>query len=101
MTTETGVRCLQPDTGDRLVHRWEGGDYGLEDIPDLFQLGRIATQPGGAESIVLSVRDVHELKTLADAYSFDFESGLIQLCLDIHRFANERAETEFVLVQDF
>lgn len=101
MSAATGVRCVQPDCGDRLVHRYEGGDYGLEDIPELFQVGRIVADPDGRERVELRAAEIGELKVLADAYSFDFEAGLIELCLDLHRFAIERREDPFVFVQDF
>ncbi|MDZ7786682.1 MAG: hypothetical protein U5K73_00635 [Halofilum sp. (in: g-proteobacteria)] len=101
MTSEPGVRCVQPDCGEPLVHRYEGGDYGLEDIPELFQVGRVASDPDGPERIELRAEEIRELKVLADAYSFDFEGGLIQLCLDLHRFALDRREDTFTFVQDF
>lgn len=98
---ERGVRCVAPDCGDLLVHRYEGGDYGLGDIPELFQLGRIVADERKRECVALTAAELHELKVLADAYSFDFEEGLIELCLDLHRFAEQRRESEFVFVQDF
>ena len=101
MKEERGVRCVEPDLGDRLVHRYEGGDYGLEDIPELFRLGRIRTGGKGGERVALTADQIRELKVMADAYSFDFEPGLIELCLDLHRFAVERREREFVFAQDF
>lgn len=101
MTTAPGVRCVQPDCGERLVHRYQDGDYGLEDIPELFQVGRVLSEPEGTERIELRADEIRELKILADAYSFDFEGGLIQLCLDLHRFAIERRDDTFVFVQDF
>lgn len=97
----SGVRCEKPDCGDTLVHRYQGGDYGIEDIPELFQLGRSAADEDGRERVVLTADELRELKVLADAYSFDFEEGLIELCLDLHRFAEQRRESEFVFVQDF
>ena len=96
-----GVRCVEPDCGERLVHRYEGGDYGVEDIPELFRVGRVVDDPDGRERIALRAEEIRELKVLADAYSFDFEPGLVELCLDIHRFALERGERTLVLVQDF
>lgn len=97
---ENGVRCVQPDCGDLLVHRHQGGDYGIADIPDLFQLGRVVADEPDRECVAFTAAELHELKVLADAYSFDFEEGLIELCLDLHRFAQQRRESEFVFVQD-
>lgn len=100
MSGALAVRCLQPDCGNRVVHDHTGGEYGLEDIPELFQLGQVRTDPQGRERVVLTAAEIRELKVLADAYSFDFEPGLIELCLDLHRFAIERPENEFELIQE-
>lgn len=96
-----GVYCIAPDCGDTVVHRYEGGDYGLEDIPELFQLGRADKAPAERERLHVTAAEIRELKVLADAYSFDFEEGLIALCLDLHRFAIARREEEFTFEQDF
>lgn len=99
MSAVPAVHCLRPDCGDRVVHAHTGGDYGIEDIPELFQLGRSRDDPQGRERVVLSAREIRELKVLADAYSFDFDPGLVELCLDLHRFAIDRPEREFEFVQ--
>lgn len=99
MSAPATVRCRQPDCGARVIHEHAGGDYGLEDIPELFQLGRVVADAEGRECVALRAGEIRELKVLADAYSFDFEPGLIELCLDLHRFAIERREREFVFVQ--
>jgi hypothetical protein len=102
MSAEPGVRCVEPDLGDISVHRYQGGDYALEDIPELFQLGRVLSEPDDpAVRLALSADEIRELKMMADAYSFDFEVGLIDLCVDLYRFASERRERQFVFVQDF
>lgn len=93
------VHCVAPDCGDRVVHHHDGGDYGLEDIPELFQLGSADPSAGSAERLRITADQIRELKVLADAYSFDFEPGLISLCLDLHRFALGRSEAEFTFEQ--
>ncbi len=100
MSAESGIRCERPDCGDVLIHRHQGGDYGIEDIPELFQLGHSTADADGRERVTFTADELRELKVLADAYSFDFEEGLIELCLDLHRFAEQRRESEFVFVQD-
>ena len=100
MSAAPAVRWLRPDSGHQVVHEHAGGDYGIEDIPELFQLGTAGDDPEGRERVTLTAAEIRELKVLADAYSFDFEPGLIELCLDLHRFAQERPEREFVFVQD-
>lgn len=98
---ESAVFCVEPPCGDQPVHRYQGGDYALADIPELFLVGRVLSDPDGRDRIALTPREIRELKTAADAYSFDFEEGLIALCLDLHRFAIERPEPEFTFVADF
>jgi len=99
MTNGADVYCLQPDCGDAVVHHHTGADYGLDDIPELFQLGQARADSQGRECIALTAGQIRELKVLADAYSFDFDPGLIELCLDLHRFAIERPDDTFVFVQ--
>ncbi len=102
MSAEPDVRCVQPALGDAPVHRYQGGDYGLEDIPELFNLGRLESGPDDAVvRVALSADEIRELKVMADAYSFDFDVGLIDLCVDLYRFASERREREFVFEQTF
>lgn len=98
---ESGVYCVEPSAGDRPVHLYQGGDYALADIPELFLVGRVVPDPDGRDRIVLTPREIRELKTIADAYSFDFEEGLITLCLDLHAFAIQRPDSEFTFVADF
>jgi hypothetical protein len=68
-----------------LVHRHQGGEYRLADVVACFELGRVemATEQ---TKLVLDAREVRQLKVLADAYSFDYEEGFIEMCLDIHRY---------------
>lgn len=95
---DEGVYCIDPAGVEAPVHCFGDGDYGLTDIPELMLVGRVTADPDGRERIVLTPREIGELKTFADAYSFDFEEDLIALCLDLHRFANERPESEFTFV---
>ncbi len=102
MSLEPGVRCVEPDLGDVPIHRDQGGDYALDDIPELFNLGRLESGPDDAVvRVALSADEIRELKVMADAYSFDFEVGLIDLCVDLYRFASERREKAFVFEQTF
>lgn len=84
-----GVCCTDADGNVTLVHRYQGGDYGLEEIVEHFQLGEI--EEGAQEDetvIVLSAKELRELKVMADTYSFDYEEGFIEMCLELHRFAS-------------
>lgn len=95
MTTEPGVYCIEPPDVTEPLHRFTEGDYGLTDIPELMLIGRTVTDPDGRERITLTAHELRELKTFADAHSFDFEEGLIELCNDLHSFASEHGASEF------
>jgi hypothetical protein len=70
------------------VHRYQGGDYGLEEIAEYFQLGQLESAEGDADTvIVLSAAEMRDLKVMADAHSFDYEEGFIEMCLEMQRFA--------------
>lgn len=98
MTTTPGVYCVDPSDVTEPVHRFTEGDYGLTDIPELMLIGHTVTDPNGRERITLSARELRELKTFADANSFDFDAGLIELCNDLHRFASDHGGSEFTFV---
>lgn len=86
-TTTSGVYHSDADGHLTLVHLYQGGDYGLEDMAEYFQLGRI--EPAGQKDqtvIVLTAKEIRELKVMADAYSFDYEEGFIEMCLELQRF---------------
>ncbi len=86
----------------RLVHRYQGGDYGLEEIVEYFQLGRLESTKGDADTvIVLSAREVRDLKTMADAHSFDYEEGFIEMCLEMQRFAANLSGDSFQFTANF
>ena len=77
------------DTGTaQLVHEYQGGEYSLADIVPDFQLGELVEPGGEGETVLLLTRDnLGTLKWMADAYSFDYEDGFIEMCLEITRFA--------------
>jgi hypothetical protein len=87
-TPETpAVTALTPDGKTVRVHAYQDGDYVLADVRDVFGLGRMETDETGHPVLVLRPNEVRQLKPLADSYSFDYEEGFIELCLDLHRFA--------------
>ena len=100
MSDAPGVRCIEPDTGARAVHVYQNDDYGLDDIPELFRLGRMEHGPGNSVRVTLTAGEIRELKTMADAWSFDFDEGLIELCVDLDHFASARPEPRFVFLDD-
>ncbi len=44
---------------------------------------------GDETVLVLTAEEVHTLKTMADAYSFDYEEGFIEMCLEMALFADQ------------
>jgi hypothetical protein len=83
-----GVYAADGDGVERLVHLYQGGNYGLADVVEIWKLGRL--MEAGAENacvVELSHRELDRLKSFADAYSFDFEEPFIEMCHEMQRFA--------------
>ena len=98
---EGEVWAVAPD-GTRLpVHRYQGGDYGLLDIPEFFQLGEGRYDEEEREVLEISAADLDKLRIQADAYSFDHEEGLTALCLDLQRFAKAQGLERYTFLADF
>ena len=86
---QPGVFAADARGDQHLVHLFQGGEYGLSDIVELWRLGRLLEPEREGESVVeLSRRELDKLKVMADAYSFDYEEGFIEMCLEMHRFAS-------------
>lgn len=97
-----GVYGSDADGRSVLVHRYQGGNYRLVDILDIFQLGRLEPVAGGErKALVLSRGELRTLKTMADAFSFDYEEPFIEMCHEIHRFALGLAGEELGFVANF
>ena len=83
-----GVYGVDGDGREQQVHPYQGGPYTLSDVVQLFELGRLEENGGGNETVlVLTAGEVGTLKTMADAYSFDYEEGFIEMCLEMALFA--------------
>lgn len=107
---ERGVYWVGAGGDHQRVHRYQGGDYSLEDIGEFFGLGEIVPYgslepPDTPKDIVsalrLSAGELRELKTLADSQSFDFEPPFIEMCLEMYRFCVERPTDTYLFVADF
>ena len=82
-----GVYHVDANGSLTLVHRYQGGDYGLDDIVEYFQLGHLESAEHEDQTVVvLTAKEMRELKVMADAYSFDYEEGFIEMCLEMQRF---------------
>ncbi|MBI3710198.1 MAG: hypothetical protein HY246_21340 [Proteobacteria bacterium] len=85
-----GVYAAGSDGKPVLVHTYQDGDYGLADVVELFELGQIEEASGGESGgirLILTTKEMRQLKAFADAYSFDHEPGFIEMCLDLDRHA--------------
>lgn len=93
---EPGVYGIGADGRSQRIHLYQDGDYALEDIVEYFGLGRLEPEERAQEvAIVLTAREMRELKVMADAYSFDYEEGFIEMCLELHRFSTAHPAESF------
>jgi hypothetical protein len=84
-----GVYGVDRDGREQQVHPYQGGPYTLSDVVHLFDLGRLEESGGGNETVlVLTAKEASTLRTMADAYSFDYEEGFIEMCLEMALFAD-------------
>jgi hypothetical protein len=94
-----GVYAVDEDGGLTLLHEYQEGEYSLEDLIEEFGFGQMdGGTENGDEIIVLTPKEIRELKVNADAYSFDYDEGFIAMCLDIDRFASGNADESLRLV---
>jgi hypothetical protein len=94
-----GVYAIDEDGGLTLLHEYLGDEYSLGDLLEEFGFGRAETGTDNGKTIVaLNAREIRELKVNADAYSFDYDEGFIEMCLDIDRFATGMADESLRLV---
>ncbi len=87
-----GVYGVDRDGREQQVHPYQGGPYTLSGVVHLFDLGRLEESGGGNEAetvLVLTAEEVRTLKTMADAYSFDYEEVFIEMCLEMALFADQ------------
>jgi hypothetical protein len=100
-----GVYALDDVDGDPLlVHAYQMGDYGLEDVHGLFRVGHLQSGDGEndvATVLAIDARELGELKILADAYSFDYEEEFIEMCHAMARFAAEHPAQQYFFAANF
>ncbi len=99
---EPGVYFTDKNGAEHLVCWYQGGEYGLGDIPDFFQLGKLEeTRSEDETALILTRRELRTLGTMADSYSFDYEPEFIEMCLEIVRFSNARDGERFRFAANF
>jgi len=87
---QPGVYGLDAEGRAVPVHVYQGGPYRLSDVVEIFDLGRVeGSADTGQAVLVLNARELRSLKTMADAFSFDYEEGFIEMCLEMTRFAEQ------------
>jgi hypothetical protein len=97
-----GVYSSDADGQLKLVHRYQGGDYELREIVDFFNLGAAESTGGDDESIiVLTSKELNDLRILASAHSFDYEEGFIEMCMEMQRFAVSRPTDRYRFIANF
>lgn len=97
-----GVYAVDADGHATLVHEYQMGDYGLEQVYELFRLGRLEEpDEGGQTALVLEGQELRELKLMADAHSFDYEEEFIEMCHAMARFAVEHPAERLRFVANF
>ena len=99
---EPGVYTEDAQGRLQLVHAYQDGDYGLEDIVEMLGLGRMTEgkQPNWV-AVTLTEKEMRELKVMADAYSFDYDQEFIEMCLVLHRFSTTHPDREFIFSANF
>jgi hypothetical protein len=84
----SGVYAIDEQGELTLLHEYHDEEYSLEDLVEHFGLGRVESSDGDHQVVlVLEPKELREVKVNADAYSFDYDEGFIQMCLDIDRHA--------------
>lgn len=97
-----GVYSNDGDGRLKLVHRYQGGDYELQEIVDFFNLGTIESADNDSESIiVLTSKELNELRILASAHSFDYEEAFIEMCMEMQRFAVSAPAERYRFIANF
>ena len=82
-----GVYAVDEQGGLTLLHEYQNEDYSLDDVQESFGLGTVERDDdANGALLVLDAKEIRELKVNADAYSFDYDEGFIQMCLDIDRY---------------
>lgn len=94
-----GIYAIDEEGELTLLHEYLSDEYSLEDLLEEFGFGQVEPDPeNGAAIIVLNAAEIRKLKVNADAYSFDYDEGFIEMCLDIERFASGTVDESLRLV---
>ena len=95
----TGIYARGRDGRPVLVHEYLNENYGLADVTEMLQLGRLSESEDESLSLTLSRKEITDLQNMANAFSFDYDEGFVEMCLDIHRFASEAAGDTLIFTE--
>jgi hypothetical protein len=94
------LQALAPDGTLVFVHDYAGEelgeDYALADIVENFSLGTFEN-----DTLVLTRKELRDMKNLADAYSFDHPEGFVEMCLEMARVAATLPGETVTFVSEF
>lgn len=97
-----GVYSEDGDGRLTLVHRYQGGDYELQEIVDFFRLGTVECTGDDGESVIaLTNKELNDLRILASAHSFDYEEAFIEMCMEMQRFAVSTPAERYRFIANF
>lgn len=97
-----GVYSEDGDGRLTLVHRYQGGDYELQEIVDFFKLGAVESTSDDGESVIaLTNKELNDLRILASAHSFDYEEAFIEMCMEMQRFAVSTPAERYRFIANF
>jgi hypothetical protein len=86
-----GVYASGRDGRPTLVHEYLSENYDLADITELLQIGTLMPASGDVPArLVIDRKGLTELRNLINAFSFDYDQGFVEMCLDMARFADEQ-----------
>lgn len=84
-----GVYAEGRDGRPVLVHAYINENYGLADVAEVLQYGALAEDANGDLTLTLTRREMTDVQNAANAFSFDYEEGFVEMCLDLARAAAE------------
>ena len=72
------------------------------EIDEFFDLGTVeSTEDDGESIIVLTGKELNDLRILASAHSFDYEEAFIEMCTEMQRFAASIPSDRYRFIANF
>lgn len=80
---------VQGRDGLVLVHAYINESYGLADVVEVMQYGTLEEGADGDLRLTLTRKEMRDVLNTANAFSFDYDEGFVEMCLDLARAAAE------------